>query len=42
MVTVLDTIATGLSESLAELLSAAEMAEADSQVSMSAGADLPA
>ena len=37
----IDTIATGLSESLAELLSAAEMAEADSQVSTSAGADLP-
>jgi diacylglycerol O-acyltransferase / wax synthase len=37
----IETIATGLSESLAELLSAAEMAEADSQVSMSAGADLP-
>jgi diacylglycerol O-acyltransferase / wax synthase len=37
----IETIATGLSESLAELLSAAEMAEADSQVSMSAGVDLP-
>jgi diacylglycerol O-acyltransferase / wax synthase len=37
----LETIATGLSESLAELLSAAEMAKADSEVSMSAGADLP-
>jgi diacylglycerol O-acyltransferase / wax synthase len=37
----IETIATGLSESLAELLSAAEMAEADSRVSMSAGADLP-
>jgi diacylglycerol O-acyltransferase / wax synthase len=37
----IETIATGLSETLAELLSAAEMAEADSQVSMSAGADLP-
>jgi WS/DGAT/MGAT family acyltransferase len=36
----IETIATGLSESLTELLSAAEMAEADSQVSMSAGADL--
>ncbi len=37
----IETIATGLSESLAELLSAAEMAEADSEVSMSAGVDLP-
>jgi diacylglycerol O-acyltransferase len=37
----IETIATGLSESLAELLSAAEMADADSRVSMSAGADLP-
>jgi diacylglycerol O-acyltransferase / wax synthase len=37
----IETIATGLSESLTELLSAAQMAEADSEVSMSAGVDLP-